>query len=138
MKKDNERLEAERVKLTTEVNDLKVARVEAKSLKKETQDLLKEAEVLRKQAMDAKSAETLAVECALKANETSKGLRKELDAEKASGLALHQQVNLLSQRLKDAEGLALSVAKAYATALEQAAAPPPCQRSLLLSTFCLG
>jgi hypothetical protein len=59
----------------------------------------------------------LAVEHALKANKTSKNFRLELDAEKQSSLALQQQVNLLSTRLKDTEELALTTAQAYVAAL---------------------
>jgi hypothetical protein len=68
---------------------------------------------------DAKGAEALAIEHALKANETIDNLRKELDAKQESDLALQQQVAILPERLEATKGLGLATTKMYVAALGQ-------------------
>ena len=46
-------------------------------------------------------------------------LRREVDAERESGVALKAQVDVLSKRLEDAKCIGLVVAKLYVGALEQ-------------------
>jgi hypothetical protein len=75
--------------------------------------------LLKKQVEDAKCAKALAIERALKANETADNLRKELNAEKESGLALQQQVALLMGCLEATKGLGLATVKMYVATLGQ-------------------
>jgi hypothetical protein len=115
--KENELLESKKSNLSTEVVELANLRLEVGGLRTEKEKVDKEVVELRKQAEDAKGAEVLMVEHALKANETSENLRLELDAEKRSSLALQQQVNLISTLLKAVVELALTTAQAYVAAL---------------------
>jgi hypothetical protein len=105
-------LVAEKTYLTVEVGGLSSARAEVENLRKET-------DLLKKQVEDAKGAKAIATERALKANETADNLRKELNAEKESGLAPQQQVGLLTERLEAAKGLGLAIVKMYVAALGQ-------------------
>jgi hypothetical protein len=81
LKKEVELLEAEKVRLSTEVVGLSTARTDAENIRKE-------AKVLRKQMEDAKSVKVVAVERASKVVETAENLHKEIDTKKKSGLAL--------------------------------------------------
>jgi predicted transcriptional regulator len=83
LKKENELLESEKTKLSAEVVELANLRLELGGLQTEKEKVDKEVVELRKQAEDAKGAEALVVEHALK-------------------------VNLLSTRLKAAEELVLT------------------------------
>jgi hypothetical protein len=123
--KEAELLEAEKVRLSVEVVGLSTSRAD-------TENLRKEVEVLRKQMDDAKSAKAVAVERASKAVETAENLRKEIDAEKKSGLALQQQVGLLTKHLEAAKESGQTVVDLYVAALSSLEVVPPIyQRSLL-------
>jgi hypothetical protein len=61
--------------------------------------------------------EALAAQRASKATETVERLRKEIDAEKKSGLALQQQVGLLTKHLEAAKELGQTVVDMYIVAL---------------------
>jgi hypothetical protein len=78
-----------------------------------------EVEVLRKQMDDAKSVKVVAVERASKAVKTTENLHKEIDAEKKSGLALQQQVGLLTKHLEVAKEPGQMVVDLYVAALWQ-------------------
>ena len=65
----------------------------------------------------AKAAENLALERAQKANKVSKNLRKEIDVERSSSVALLAEVELLKKQLDEAKTLGLSSAEACTTAL---------------------
>lgn len=119
LKTENEILESKKTKLFVEVVDLANIRLEIGSLRTKKQKVGKEVVELRKQVDDAKVAEALAIKRALEGNETSENLFLEIDAEKRSRLALQQQANLLSTRLKALEELALSTAQAYVAALAE-------------------
>ena len=67
----------------------------------------------------ANAAEVLAGECALRAIETAKNLRKEVNAKRESSAALKAQVGLLSKCLEDAKEVGLTTTKLYASTLEQ-------------------
>jgi hypothetical protein len=110
--KEVEVLVAEKTHLTMEVSGLSSAHVKVENLWKET-------DLLNKQVEDAKSAKAIATERALKANETTGNLQKELNAKKESGLALQQQVALLTERLEATKGLGLATVKMYVAALGQ-------------------
>jgi hypothetical protein len=112
LKREIEVLEAKKTRLMAEVGGLSTACVK-------TEDLRKEADLLKKRVEDAKGAEALAIERALKANETTDNLRKELDAKQESNLALQQQVALLMERLEATKGQGLATAKMYVAALGQ-------------------
>jgi hypothetical protein len=90
LKKENELLEFEKIKHSAEVVELANLHLEVGGLWTEKEKVDKEVVELRKQAKDAKGAEALTVERAIKANETFENLRLELDAEKRSSLALWQ------------------------------------------------
>jgi hypothetical protein len=113
LKKENELLETEKAKLSEEVAEPVSLRLEEGGLQTEKEKVALEVAELKKQADSSKGVEALTVERALKVNETSKNLYRELDAEKQSSLALQQQVNMLSARLKATEELALATAHAY-------------------------
>jgi prefoldin subunit 5 len=81
LKKEIEVLVAEKTHLTAEVGGLSSTRAEVENLRKE-------ADLLKKQVEDAKGVKALATKPNLKSNETTDNLRKELNAEKESGLAL--------------------------------------------------
>jgi cell division protein FtsB len=83
LKKEVEVLGAEKTRLMAEVGGLSATRAEAESLRKEADSLWKQIEVV-------KTVEALAIERASKANETANNLRREIDAEKQSSLALQQ------------------------------------------------
>jgi hypothetical protein len=117
LKKENELIKTEKAKLLEEVAELVSLRLEVGGLRTEKEKVALEVVELKKQANSSKGAEALTVEHALKVNKTSKNLRRELDAEKQSSLALQQQVNMLSARLKAAEELALATARAYSAIL---------------------
>ena len=55
----------------------------------------------------------------LMAIEAGDNLRKEVDAERESGVALKAQVDVLSKRLEDVKSIGLAVAELYVGALEQ-------------------
>jgi seryl-tRNA synthetase len=110
LKKEIEVLEAEKVRISTEIGGLPTTRADAENFRKE-------AEVLRKQMEDAKSAEAVAVERASKAVETTENLREEIDAEKKSGLAQQQQVGLLTKRLEASKELGQTMVDLYVAAL---------------------
>ena len=67
----------------------------------------------------AKAAEQLAAERALKAIETTDNLRKEVDVERESSVALKAQVDMLTKCLQDAKSIGLAAAELYVGALEQ-------------------
>ena len=75
--------------------------------------------MLSKEVEGAKAAERLAAERALKAIEAGDNLRREVDAERESGIALRTQVDVLSKRLEDAKSIGLAMAELYVGALEQ-------------------
>jgi seryl-tRNA synthetase len=79
LKKEIEVLEAEKVRISMEVGGLPTTHADA-------ENFCKEAEVLRKQMEDAKSAKAVAVERASKVVETTENLHEEIDIEKKSGL----------------------------------------------------
>jgi hypothetical protein len=112
LKKEVEVFVAEKTCLTMEVGGLSSARVEVENLRKET-------DLLKKQVKDAKGAKALATKRAVKANETVDNLWKELNAEKVLGLALQQQVALLTECLEATKGLGLATVKMYVAALGQ-------------------
>ena len=55
----------------------------------------------------------------MKAIEAGDNHRREVDAERESGVALKEQVDVLSKRLEDAKSIGLPVAELYVGALEQ-------------------
>jgi seryl-tRNA synthetase len=112
LKKEIEVLEAEKVRISTEIGGLPTTRADAENFRKE-------AEVLRKQMEDAKSAEAVAVERASKAVETTENLHEEIDVEKKSGLAQQQQVGLLMKRLEASKELGQTMVDLYVAALLQ-------------------
>ena len=75
--------------------------------------------MLNKEVEGAKVAERLAAERALKAIEAGDNLRREVDAERESGVALKAQVDVLSKRLEDAKSIGLVAAELYVGALEK-------------------
>jgi hypothetical protein len=76
-------LEAEKTRLSVEVDGRRTAYANADNIHAQV-------ETLTKQLEGAKAAEVLAVERAQKANETTDNLRKEVDAENESGAMLQQ------------------------------------------------
>ena len=82
------------------------------------ENLQKEVESLNKEVEGANAAEVLACECALRAIETAKNLRKEVNTKRESSAALKAQVGLLSKCLEDAKEVGLTTTKLYASTLE--------------------
>lgn len=82
-----------------------------------------------------KATEQMASKRALKAMEIADNLRREVDMERESGIALKAQVGVLSKRLEDAKSLRLATVKLYAGTLEQfgGSTPPLPSESLAFS-----
>jgi hypothetical protein len=112
LKKEIDTLEDEKAWLMGKVGGLNATRANL-------ENLCKEVESLNKQVEDTKTAEQLASERSLKVVETADNLRKEVDAERESSMALKAQVNLLTQRLEDTKELGVAATELYAGTLEQ-------------------
>ena len=135
LKKDNETLEAEKVRLSEEVRGFSLARQELESLRKERDELKAGSEVLRKGKEEAEAssaalcegasqldrAKDLAVQRAEKAEGIADRLRKELDAERTSAA-------VLQTRMQKAEEEDAAVIGLYSSSLVQfggsTSAPP--------------
>ena len=70
-----------------------------------------------KELTGSKTAEELALARVQKSSEIAEGLRKEVDVERASSVALLKEVELLSKQLEDAKALGQATAAAYSSAL---------------------
>ena len=110
LKREVEVVEAENTWLVEEVAGLHVARADFEDLQGKMESLGKDLE-------GAKATERLAAEHALKALETAENLRKEVNAERESSVALKAQVDLLTKRLEDAKAFGLAVTEVYISAL---------------------
>jgi hypothetical protein len=88
-----------------------------RSAQKDADELKVKVESLDKALSDSKAAEQLALARAQKANETTEGLRKEIDAEKESNATLVAQVALLNKHLDEAKAVGLSATDLYMSAL---------------------
>jgi hypothetical protein len=87
LKKENELLESRKTKLSAEVVELANLCLEVGGLRTNREKVDTEVVELRKQAENAKGAEALTVERALKDSETFENLCLELDAERQSSLS---------------------------------------------------
>jgi len=106
LKKENETLETEKVRLSEEVRVFSSARQELEALRKERDELKAGSEVLRKGKEEAKAlatvlhestsqlerAKDLAVQRAEKAEDVADRLRKELDAERTSAAVVQTRL----------------------------------------------
>ena len=136
LKKENETLEAEKARLSEEVQGFSSIRQEVEELrverdqlkawseafKKEKEDAEASVVVLRASATEAEKAKDLAVQRAKKAKDIADRLRKELDAERTSAAAVQT-------RMQKAEAEAAAVIGLYSGSLAQfggsTSAPPP-------------
>jgi hypothetical protein len=120
LKKENETLEAEKARLAEDVPAL---RQEVVALKKEKEDLELEATNLQKNVSKAETTRDTAVQRAEKADEISRCLCEELEAEWRS-------TSVMQSWLKDAHEQTTAVVGLYSNALSQfggsTSAPPRC------------
>ena len=126
LKKENEILEAEKVRLSEEVRGISLVRQELEALRKERDELKSGLEVLNKGKEEAEAsaatlresvsqldkAKVLAVERAEKAEGIAGRLCEELDAERTSAAALQT-------RMRKAEEEAAAVVGLYSSSLAQ-------------------
>lgn len=112
LKKEVEILTSKNKRLVLEAANLCLAR-------KEVDEAKSRVVTLEKYITGSKAAEQLALERALKANNMAEGLRKEIDAEKASSASLVTQIELLNKRFDDPKAAGLEAAKVYIDTLGQ-------------------
>lgn len=70
-------------------------------------------ETLEKEVASSKAIEELALAHVQKANDVIDKLRKEVEVERSSSVALATQVNLLTRQLEEAKTMGLTAARMY-------------------------